>query len=85
MFYVAFDEETACVEVASHSPYDEAVVGTFTLQQPISVLDLSMVPLPRSPFDDSYVDGDERLAFFSEYVELITRPVICLLYTSRCV
>lgn len=76
MFYVAFDEETACVEVASHSPYDEAVVGTFTLQQPISVLDLSMVPPPRSPFDDSYVDGDERLAFFSEYVELITRPVI---------
>lgn len=35
-----------------------------------------MMPPPRSPFDDSYIDGDDRLAFFSEYVERITRPVI---------
>lgn len=76
MFYVAFDEETACVEVASHSPYDETVVGTFSLQQPLRILDLSMVPPPRSPFDDTNVDGNYRLAFFSEYVERITRPVI---------
>ncbi|MDN5793036.1 MAG: RES family NAD+ phosphorylase [Brevibacterium aurantiacum] len=76
LFYVAFDEETACVEVSSHSPYDEAVVGAFALQRPLRILDLSRVPPPRSPFDDSYIDGDDRLAFFSEYVERITRPVI---------
>jgi hypothetical protein len=76
MLYVAFDEETACVEVATHSPYNEAVVGAFSLQRSLQVLDLSMVPPPRSPFDDSYNEGNDPLTFFSEYVERITRPVI---------
>lgn len=76
LLYVALDPETACAEVASHSPYDVAVVGAFELQQPLRILDLSMVPPPQSVFDDSHREGDERLGFFSDYVERITRPVI---------
>lgn len=76
MFYVAEDAETASAEVASHSPYDEAVVGTFILQQPLRVLDLTRVPPRRSLFDDARDDGDDRLASLSFYRDRITRPVI---------
>lgn len=77
MFYVALDQETACAEVASHSPYDEAVVGRFIVQKPLRVLDLTTVPEPRSVFDDTAVDKtDERLAALGVYRERITRPVI---------
>lgn len=77
LFYVAQDAETACAEVASHSPYDEAVVGTFILQQPLRILDLTTVPPPRSIFDDApYEAGDEHLTSLGYYVERITRPVI---------
>lgn len=77
MFYVALDQETACAEVASHSPYDEAVVGRFIVQRPLRVLDLTIVPEPRSIYDDTAVDDvDERLNSLSTYRERITRPVI---------
>lgn len=76
MLYVARDAKTACAEVASHSPYDEAVVGTFILQQPLRILDLTLVPPPRSVFDDSHEEGDERLSSLSFYKDRITRPVI---------
>lgn len=77
MFYVALDAETACAEVASHSPYDEAVVGRFIVQQKLRVLDLTTVPEPRSMFDDSPRDDiDERLNSLSVYRDRITRPVI---------
>lgn len=51
VFYVALDQETACAEVASHSPYDEAVVGQFIVQKSLRVLDLTTVPEPQSIFD----------------------------------
>ena len=76
VFYVALDPETAAAEVASHSPYSEAVVGTFILQEPLRILDLATVPKPRSEFDDSHEEGDERLNSLSFYVDRITRPVI---------
>lgn len=77
MFYVALDQETACAEVASHSPYDEAVVGRFIVQKPLRVLDLTTVPEPRSIYDDTAVeDVDERLNALSVYRERISRPVI---------
>lgn len=77
MFYVALDQETACAEVASHSPYDEAVVGRFIVQKPLRVLDLTTIPEPRSIFDDTVQeDIDERLNALSVYRERITRPVI---------
>ena len=76
MLYVAQDAETACAEVASHSPYDEAVAGTFILQQPLRILDLTQVPPLRSVFDDTCEDGDERLNSLSFYRDRITRPVI---------
>lgn len=77
MFYAAFDAETACAEVAAHSPYDEAVAGTFILQQPLRVLDLTRSLPIRSIFDDSPPEeGDDRLASLGYYVRRITQPVI---------
>lgn len=77
MFYVALDAATACAEVATHSPYDEVVVGTFVLQEPLRILDLTSVPPVRSVFDDTPMqDGDERLDSLSFYVDRITKPVI---------
>jgi len=77
MFYAAFDAETACAEVASHSPYDEVVAGTFILQQPLRILDLTQSIPIRSVFDDSpSVEGEDRLASLGYYVQRITQPVI---------
>jgi hypothetical protein len=77
MFYAARDPRTACAEVAAHSPYDDTVVGTFVLQQPLRILDLTAVPPSRSPFDDRPIsEGDDRLNSLSFYVERITQPVI---------
>ncbi|GAA1215982.1 RES family NAD+ phosphorylase [Rhodoglobus aureus] len=77
MFYVALDAATACAEVAAHSPYDEVVVGTFVVQQPLRILDLTTVPPTGSIFDDApKQDGDERLTSLGFYVERITQPVI---------
>lgn len=76
MLYVARDAETACAEVALHSPYDEAVVGSFVLQQPLRILDLTQVPPPRSVFDDADEEGADRLNSLSFYKDRITRPVI---------
>lgn len=77
MFYAAFDAETACAEVASHSPYDEVVAGTFVVQQPLRVLDLTQSLPIRSVFDDSPpVEGEDRLASLGYYVQRITQPVI---------
>lgn len=77
VFYVALDQETACAEVASHSPYDEAVVGQFIVQKPLRVLDLTTVPEPQSIFDNRpRTEVDERLNSLSVYRDRITRPVI---------
>lgn len=76
MLYAALDADTACAEVASHSPYDEAVVGTFILQQPLRILDLTRVPAKRSVFESAYEEGDNRLASLDFYRDRITQPVI---------
>ncbi|SDP64684.1 RES domain-containing protein [Arthrobacter sp. ok909] len=76
MLYVALDAETACAEVASHSPYDEAVGGAFILQQTLRILDLTQVPPPRSVFDETHEEGDDRLRSLNFYKDRITRPVI---------
>lgn len=77
LFYAAFDAETACAEVSSHSPYDIAVVGTFILQQPLRILDLTQSLPRRSVFDDSPpVKDHERLESLAYYVQRITQPVI---------
>jgi RES domain-containing protein len=76
MLYVALEADTACTEVASHSPYDEAVVGTFILQQPLRILDLTQIPPRRSVFDDANAGDDKRLASLNFYRDRITQPVI---------
>lgn len=67
MFYTALTPETACEEVASHSPYDECVVATFTVEQPLRVLDLTAIPEPMSLFDEEYPSGAGRLRDFEFY------------------
>lgn len=77
MFYAASDAETACAEVAAHSPYDEAVAGEFVLQQRLRVLDLTQSLPIRSVFNDAPPrEGDDRLASLAYYVRRITQPVI---------
>lgn len=76
LLYVAGDEETACAEVASHSPYNDAVVGAFVLQQPLRILDLTQVPPPVSIFAEMAEEPDRRLSSLGFYVERISRPVI---------
>lgn len=76
MLYVALEADTACAEVACHSPYDEAVAGTFVLQQPVRILDLTQVPPARSVFDETSQEADERLNSLSFYRDRITRPVV---------
>ncbi|WP_268753363.1 RES family NAD+ phosphorylase [Arthrobacter sp. RIT-PI-e] len=77
MFYAALDVETACAEVALHSPYDEVVAGTFIVQQELRVLDLTQSLPLRSVFDDSPPqEGDYRLSSLGYYVKRITQPVI---------
>lgn len=77
VFYAAFNAETACAEVATHSPYEDAVTGTFILQQPLRILDLSGSIHIRSVFDDSpLAEGEDRLASLGYYVQRITQPVI---------
>lgn len=77
MFYAAFDAETACAEVASHSPYNEVVTGAWVLQRALRLLDLTESLPVRSVFDDAPLkEGDQRLSSLAYYVEGITRPVI---------
>ena len=75
MLYAAFTPETACAEVVSHSPYSDAVVGEFIVQQPLTVIDLTDVPAPSSIFDTSQ-HGTDVLATLGTFVDRITRPVI---------
>lgn len=76
MFYVSQQVETACAEVASHSPYNEVVAGTFVLQQELRILDLTQVPPSRSVFNTDRAVGDERIQALNFYRERITQPVI---------
>ncbi len=76
VFYVALDEQTACAEVVSHSPYDIAVVGEFVLRQPLTILDLTTVPQPSSKFNDEADERDARMDNLAEFVQRIIRPVI---------
>lgn len=75
MLYVAYKPETACAEVASHSPYSDAVVGEFVVQQPLTVLDLTAVSARHSIFDSGQ-SGKGVLASLGTFVDRITRPVI---------
>lgn len=64
ILYTARKAKTACAEVASHSPYDECVVATFEVKQPLRLLDLTVIPDLPSVFDPTYSDfASRRIAF----------------------
>lgn len=72
MFYTALTPETACEEVTSHSPYNECVVATFTVNQPLRVLDLTATPEPLSLFDEAYASSAGVLRDFKYYRDRMT-------------
>ncbi|MDJ0378501.1 RES domain-containing protein [Cryobacterium sp. PH31-L1] len=76
LFYAAMEEETACAEVVAHSAYNEAVVGEFTVQQPLRIFDLTRVPVRPSIFDESAGPIYPFIAFFDLFRDAITQPVI---------
>lgn len=64
ILYTAREPETACAEVASHSHYNECVVATFEVRQPLRLLDLTVIPPLPSIFDAAYSDfAGRRFAF----------------------
>lgn len=67
LLYTAREAETACAEVASHSPYDECIVVTFEVRQPLRLLDLTTIPDPPSIFDPTYRDFVSRRTAFEFY------------------
>lgn len=67
MLYTAREPETACAEVASHSPYDECVVATFEVRQPLRLLDLTVIPDLPSIFDQTYTEFASRRFAFEFY------------------
>lgn len=67
MLYTALEAETACAEVASHSPYDECLVTTFEVKQPLRLLDLTVIPDPPSIFDPTYRDFVSSRTAFEYY------------------
>ncbi|MDY0829631.1 RES domain-containing protein [Microbacterium sp. BG28] len=64
MLYTAREPETACAEVASHSPYDDCVVATLEVRQPLRLLDLTVIPKLPSIFSPTYSHfASSRTAF----------------------
>ncbi|WP_374197763.1 RES family NAD+ phosphorylase [Microbacterium sp. EST19A] len=67
ILYTARKAKTACAEVASHSPYDECVVATLEVRQPLRLIDLTVIPDLPSIFDPAYSDFASRRASFEFY------------------
>ncbi|MGZ0069475.1 RES domain-containing protein [Microbacterium arborescens] len=76
LFYAADDRRTAIAEIALHSPYDEAVVGEFTVQEDLTILDFTLAPVRPSIYDLEKADQHLFIEFVDHFVEAITQPII---------
>lgn len=76
LFYGADNVHTAVAEIALHSPYDDAVIGEFTTQRPVTILDFTRNPKVPSIFDLDHQDRRLFAEFVDDFVGAITKPVI---------
>jgi len=76
LFYGADNVHTAVAEIALHSPYDFALVGEFTTQRPVTILDFTRNPKVPSIFDLAHRDRRLFAEFVDDFVSAITQPVI---------
>lgn len=76
LFYGADNVHTAVAEIALHSPYDRALIGEFTTQRPVTVLDFTRKPKVPSIFDLARQDRRLFAEFIDDFVSAITKPVI---------
>ena len=76
LFYGADNVHTAVAEIALHSPYDFAVIGEFTTQRPVTILDFTRNPKVPSIFDLEHQDRRLFAEFVDDFVSAITKPVI---------
>lgn len=76
LFYAADRLHTAVAEIALHSPYDDAVVGEFITQRPLTIVDFTRKPRLPSIFD--YAKKHRRMftEFVDDFVKAITRPIL---------
>lgn len=75
VFYGATTVNVAVRETALHSPYDDAVVGAFTVQRPLVILDFTKEPVLPSLFAHDQRRRFIFARFASEFVERITQSV----------
>jgi hypothetical protein len=76
LFYGSSDVETAVAEIAGHGAAPLAVMGQFTNQRPLKILDFTARASMPSPFDDTRRREFRMFSFLNEFVETITAPVI---------
>lgn len=76
LFYGADNVHTEVAEIALHSPYDHAVIGEFTTQRPVTILDFTRSPKVPSIFDLDHQDRRMFAEFVDDFVSAITRPII---------
>jgi hypothetical protein len=76
LFCGADNVHTAVAEIALHSPYDFALVGEFTTQRPITILDFTRNPKVPSIFDLAHQDRRLFAEFVDDFVSAITQPVV---------
>ena len=76
LFYGADNVHTTVAEIALHSPYDDAVIGEFTTQRPVTILDFTRNPKVPSIFDLDHQSRRMFAEFVDDFVSAITRPVI---------
>lgn len=76
LFYGADNVRTAVAEISLHSPYDDAIVGEFITQRPLTILDFTLRPKMPSVFAPAEEYRRMFVEFVDDFVDSITRPVI---------
>lgn len=74
MFYGSFVEETALRETYD-SNKSHVTIATFRNLKPLKVLDLSLLPVFPSLFDEEKRDQRQAIMFLREFVEDMTKPI----------
>ncbi len=76
MFYCSADPVTAVAEIAVHDVRPFAVIGEFTCQRDLRILDLTKVRTRPSPLDPDHWAEMRMLSFLDQFAADLSRPVI---------